>query len=485
MSLINDALLDLQARGASSFTEELSEHIVAAPEKGNSQNRRLWPLLLAGVLGSFFLLFNFFHVGPNDQQKVVSLVVAPNVDAVEEPSNKMLKSQTDVAPGLIEGSDATWLVVHGQEKEKIDDLLIMAKNAFDKHQLTLPFGRNAFAYYSEVVELDPDNPLAQQGLLQLEERYTQILLANLRKNNIDKSKSMLSRADELGVNIDGREFILDFISRSELMAATTKEKLQHKEESMLTEAADLPMENHSDTIQMNLSENGKEAAIESEDTNQKSSITIEESSEYRIGQQLLAVDNLLVNRQFAMAEVQLKFVLDSSPGNAQALIRLFDLFLTQSHIGGARDLSLESLKSPTLEIYMKARLAQLDVGDLAALAILDEHNPDVNLSEKYYSYYAALLQKNKRWNEAEGVYQRLVRINMNVANYWLGLAVSLDELEDDLGALQAYQQVRKIGSHNRSIADFCQTRITELSDKLTSERKGLNKDSGLANVSEW
>ncbi|MCG8612840.1 MAG: protein kinase [Pseudomonadales bacterium] len=59
-----------------------------------------------------------------------------------------------------------------KEKEKvIADLLVQAKAAFDDGALTAPSERNAYDLYQQVLLEDPDNQVAQAGIVQIAERF--------------------------------------------------------------------------------------------------------------------------------------------------------------------------------------------------------------------------------------------------------------------------------------------------------------------------
>lgn len=70
--------------------------------------------------------------------------------------------------------------LHSRESE-IEQYLLKAKVAMDMSQLTAPAQDNAYFYYQNVIRLDPDHEVANQGLTDIANRY-----ADLAENSIDR-----------------------------------------------------------------------------------------------------------------------------------------------------------------------------------------------------------------------------------------------------------------------------------------------------------
>ncbi len=479
MSLINDALIDLESRGVSPLKNTNADRSEAKQHKTGIGNR--YRFILGGSLIFAGIITTMNLAGRGAEEEDISLQIAESensfiseaVLANKEPAPAKSVLAEPVSTGAVFAEPVftervtavpkkilvkNFIELDDREKElnekelnrqnKISSLLESAKYAYEKNRLTLSRESSAFALYSQVSALDPKNLQAKLGIKELESRYQEILMGHLKSENLDKAKLMLARANELGLKINGLPLIKEMVNKVEIRRVQYGPVVQK--------------------------------AIVTEPT-----IKINKSRKYQVEQQLIQVDDLLINRQYAMAEAQLNMLLDADINNEQARIRLFDLYMLQSHFMGARKLSDRTGGSETLNIYMKARIVQLDQGDWAAVEHLESHDPEIGFAEKYLAFYAALLQKNKKWEAAETVYQKLVRLNSGVSNYWLGLAVCLDSLKDELGALQAFQQVKIIGVSNKSVAKYSDSRINALTAQLKKQRNASSGEAGLADALEW
>ncbi len=91
--------------------------------------------------------------------------------------------------------------------------------------------------------------------------------------------------------------------------------------------------------------------------------------------------------------------------------------------------------------------------DLLAGGVNSEHLRDLG----------NLYQHNKQFIQAIPIYRKLVEINFDNSNDWLGLAVSLDSEGLSLEAREAYQNVVRFRHSNKRIIRFSQQRIQQLS----------------------
>jgi len=80
---------------------------------------------------------------------------------------------------------------------QIKDLLARAKKAENKDRLTTPAEDNAATYYREVLQLDKDNPDAQQGLERIVGQYVALAEEALSKRQLDKAAANLKNAESV------------------------------------------------------------------------------------------------------------------------------------------------------------------------------------------------------------------------------------------------------------------------------------------------
>lgn len=77
------------------------------------------------------------------------------------------------------------------------DMLYAARTAFDNNRLMSPAGDNAYDRYLEVLQLDPGNEVAQQGIRDIVLRYTELADAATALGKFSEASSLLDRAASL------------------------------------------------------------------------------------------------------------------------------------------------------------------------------------------------------------------------------------------------------------------------------------------------
>lgn len=76
----------------------------------------------------------------------------------------------------------------------------LGKQSLDEYKLTYPPKDNAYYYYSRLLELQPDNRAAYEGILAIAERYVILAERSLAANEIEKTRTYV----EIGLQIDPR-----------------------------------------------------------------------------------------------------------------------------------------------------------------------------------------------------------------------------------------------------------------------------------------
>jgi serine/threonine-protein kinase PpkA len=74
----------------------------------------------------------------------------------------------------------------------------LGKQSLDEFKLTYPEKDNAYYYYSRLLELQPDNRSAYEGILSIAERYAILAERSLANNEIDKTRTYI----DIGLQID-------------------------------------------------------------------------------------------------------------------------------------------------------------------------------------------------------------------------------------------------------------------------------------------
>jgi MSHA biogenesis protein MshN len=97
-----------------------------------------------------------------------------------------------------------------------------------------------------------------------------------------------------------------------------------------------------------------------------------------------------------------------------------------------------------------------------AYSVLNQIEPDVQRNIDFYGLKATVAQEMERNAESSHLYGRLVIFEPNRAQWWLGLAISLDRLGQREGALRAYENAADLRQLSASADDFIRQRILEL-----------------------
>jgi len=96
-------------------------------------------------------------------------------------------------PGLLDnlGSSTSDLT----DSQKLD----LAQQKMNSSELLFPAGESAHDYYTQVLDSDPDNVIATQGVRDLEDAVREKITDNMANNNLSEANRLLARADEVGL----------------------------------------------------------------------------------------------------------------------------------------------------------------------------------------------------------------------------------------------------------------------------------------------
>lgn len=77
------------------------------------------------------------------------------------------------------------------------DMLYEAKLAFEDNRLMSPSGNNAYERYREILQLDPGNTVALEGIEDIVRRYIELSDMAVRQGKYDEGQNLLDRAESL------------------------------------------------------------------------------------------------------------------------------------------------------------------------------------------------------------------------------------------------------------------------------------------------
>jgi tetratricopeptide (TPR) repeat protein len=97
-----------------------------------------------------------------------------------------------------------------------------------------------------------------------------------------------------------------------------------------------------------------------------------------------------------------------------------------------------------------------------ALNILHRIDSRYNQDEMYLSLLASAYQQNSEDLHSLQIYQKLIVINPQKAEYWLGLAIAQEKQGNKSQALKGYQQALDKKTLKKSIVSYIKQRVSSL-----------------------
>jgi tetratricopeptide (TPR) repeat protein len=174
---------------------------------------------------------------------------------------------------------------------------------------------------------------------------------------------------------------------------------------------------------------------------------------------------LLSTNQYQEAKAKLTELLATMPTYSPARQTLIVILMQQREYTNANRLIDEGLQNnPTdLElIKLKARWFVLQQQPGSALKLLQNNAPKMADNPEYFSMMAALQEQLGRPEVAAQIYQGLVNINANQAEWWAGLGIALEKMGQTNDAVDAYQRAVSIGNMNSNIQTYVDMRLHQL-----------------------
>ena len=174
---------------------------------------------------------------------------------------------------------------------------------------------------------------------------------------------------------------------------------------------------------------------------------------------------LLQNNKVYSAEAKLLLALEHNSKHIKAREMLVGLYLKSGRKIEAEDILVKGLVHlPNYPNFAKlyARLL-LNLNQTSkAVKILLKHKPAIASDPNYYALLAASYQRKKNHNAAANTYVKLLKINPREGIWWVGMAISLEALNKNKEALNAYEKARQTGTLNTRISNYSSQRLKQL-----------------------
>ncbi len=450
MSLINDALRDLDARQVSPSTPapKLNKSV---PRPGLPNSVRIVLILLGGALlflgGLRYAERQSAHVNTAQAESVVVPLAASPLSSIAEPdeaaspplSTAVQGPQNVGAPAapvsanVLEEMEARPSIDSSQRD--IQAWLERAAMAMDAERYTLPEGESALTYYQRVLAVSPEHGEAQEGLASLQRKYRDLMDQALTKRNAARLDTLLARAPLL-------------LSETEIQRYAQRQRALLDEEKAAAARQ---------------SQSEKAPVVSAPQDVEAGDVLIQASAAQQLRQLELQVAEWRRQAQWATIEGALA----GSTARTNTLNdALMDAYLAQSKFTQAMQLlRAREAQGEHLPFY-RARLLQVTAGDVAALQYLNSE-PELDVAAR--TMYAGLLQQTGRYADAAAEYKTLLSRDEKNASAWLGLAVSADKLADATVALSAYRRASQLGDWNSSVATFIRQRLAQLGPSVQAD----------------
>lgn len=448
MSLINQALIDLQKRNAVDIDSvDIQAITVSQPGEQNALSTRT--ILLIGlvlVVVSFWVgqQLTLDFVTPSKSEKFLQ----SNSSEQRGPENTKeipIALTDDLNPGVAEifSESGTPLGAQEQKHDVIDNdlgterpdeqlhYLAQANRAIAENRLSLPRENNALYYIRMVLSVDKENSDALSLLERARSSYLIQLVKAIDAKDTRRSKFLLTRFDNFDLPTDQKRYYLYKIDNIALAADNVV--------GVAEEGGNVTAVANRDKKE---GENWFTKTVESQDQ----SATEKAKFSMRKG-------------NLDSATEYLEEFIRRNPSAVQSTAFLFDHYVNTHRVGDAKRLQSNLPDNHTAFSYFTAKLLTLSNHNEQAIEILQATSPDARIASQHNGLLAGLLQKNERNGEARDLYKKLVRQFPENISFLLGYAITSDVSGSAGEALIAYERVANVGHSSTKVTEFVKARI--------------------------
>lgn len=443
MSIINDMLLDLDARAQVGVAEEARGCL---PDRAVTPRAGLYLgcLAVVGVVAAVGF-YAYFPARPKMADphlpSAIAPFVLPNESAAAGPQPTTAPVARPIVASAISAADGVAASVNEDtastkitsSEPTVRALLANAEAAFQRNRLTLPERGSALFYFREVLGRDPNNAAAREGLARIERKYRELLGEAVSAADRSQLVFLLDRAKIIGLN-------LDFTAYREAL------------------------------VEREAQPSDPQIAIEQTPLSRDKAIVREADSLYAGGDKIAA-------RQLLAAFVE------NYPLAEHARQALFGLYLRDAAFSQAEALLSAWQTEPVAGQMMAARLQVAEGRQLAALDLLAAYSVselnqllatgviEKTLFEQYSALQAALLRATGNNLAAAEKYQMLIGVDPQNSQYWLGFGLASDSLGHYQNARIAYRRVTESRAVARDILTYTQQRLALLQAEVAGSQE--------------
>ncbi|MFT7387626.1 MAG: hypothetical protein ACI8VC_000867 [Candidatus Endobugula sp.] len=323
----------------------------------------------------------------------------------------------------------------------INKILLSGHQLFKRDRLMSPPRHNAFVRYETVLSIDPSNTEALQGIQNIVDRYIYFAEAVIAKNESYKVPSLIKSAYQAGEKYTDVSAIIQrfstYLTDDSLFVATDDDAVEDQQ----------------------VGEKATENQINIDQRKQQDTIFV---ADQRVAQAAL---ELYKGNQLPAAKKVLQNFTRLSGFWGESNTLLLKMYLADGDYAKAENFIYESKALDTHQFTEKAARIIMSRGDdQGALNMLAAHRPEFLENKSYYTLLASLNYKAGRFKRSAYWYRQLLSIDHQNPRLWLGLAVSLDSLNQNDNALQAFKYVRLYAENQSSIKYYINDRQLALAN---------------------
>lgn len=452
----------------------LSDELADEKQKQKSRARRLNALFILLLISSSVFVWRYqllaplipvryqnleaYHAAPALGEVLSDSVVETNVtsfstESYSDPADFYQVIPEEIAQFIDTGllidspvtnSDAVRLEeVIADVGQAIDlgKVLASGDRLFARDRLMSPPGENAFVRYEQVLSIDPNNEQALQGIKNIVERYVYLAESVIAKNESYKVPMLVKSAYRAGEKYMDVSIIIQQFST------------YLPDDSIFSQDDD-----ENDALQM---------AAESAVQENGGSFYDQQRDSIFLADQKVAQAAVVLHRegQHEAAKKMLQNFTRLSGFWGESNDLLMKIYLANDEYGQAENLIYESKALDTYQFTEKAARIIMARGDnKGALTMLSAHQPDFSQNTAYYLLLASLHYKVGDFQQSAYWYKQLLKTDHQNPRLWLGLAVSLDSLNQVDKALQAFSYVRIYANEQSLIEQYINERQLALVD---------------------
>jgi tetratricopeptide (TPR) repeat protein len=337
-------------------------------------------------------------------------------------------------------------------RAQVADLIEKGEAALVENRLSRPRGNSAYDYFTAARERDPDDAAVARGFERLHDQYRRIVVESIERRDLDRAESILARWTRLGGEPQSRLLAsLDALRRDmrsmSPIAGSVSPSTSAVTRRQSVESEDPPLMAGATVV-----------TATSPGRPQRSDI---DKSDRQYAAERLANARRLAKRNDLPGAILL---LESNEGGALwgdevAVAYLCELYVQAGDLAKAEALLSELGNRGISAVYPNALLKKARFGAEAALNYLERVEAK---DENSLALLAGLYHRAERFKGAQRTYRKLAEVAPGSGVYWLGLAVSSDSLGQPDLALRAYGHALELGGHQPDTEAFIRSRLGRL-----------------------